>query len=198
MNKENIFAYQTKITKQERRKKLKQHSFVLWLTGLSGSGKSTIANALDDYLFKTDKLSYILDGDNIRSGLNNDLDFSDSGRHENIRRIGEAAKLFVDAGLIVITAFISPFKKERQLCKDLLEKNEFIEIYINCPLDICEKRDVKGLYKKARKGDIINFTGIDSPYEPPNNPDLTIDTSTHSIKECVKQITEYLTIMRGR
>ena len=189
---ENLFAYQIKIHKQARREKQQQHSFVIWLTGLSGSGKSTIANKLDEYLFKQGFNSYILDGDNIRSGLNKDLDFSDQGRHENIRRISETAKLFVDAGIIVITAFISPFRQERDLCRNLLEPNEFVEVYIDTPLSICELRDVKGLYKKARKKEIQNFTGIDSPYEPPKNPEITVPTENISIENSTKRIIDYI------
>lgn len=188
----NLTWHDHGITKMDRAKQKKQRPFLLWLTGLSGSGKSTIANALEQELFKLDHHSYILDGDNVRHGLNKDLGFSDEDRVENIRRIAEMSKLFVDAGMIVVTAFISPFKSERQLARDLLEDGEFVEVYVKAPLDVCEERDPKGLYKKARQGEIKNFTGIDSPYEEPASPELVLDNAANTVEENVAKIIEYL------
>tara|TARA_Y100000296_G_scaffold85372_1_gene121138 strand:+ start:3359 stop:3874 length:516 start_codon:yes stop_codon:yes gene_type:complete len=165
---------------------------VLWFTGFSGSGKSTIANALEHRLAELQQHTYLLDGDNVRHGLNKDLGFSDDDRIENIRRIGELSKLFVDAGLIVVTAFISPFKTERQLVRDLVDSEEFVEVYMSTPLETCEQRDPKGLYKKARAGEIKNFTGTDSEYESPENPEVVLDTSTMSVDECVDRVITYL------
>jgi adenylylsulfate kinase len=188
----NITWHHTAITKEQRRKRNGYHSCILWFTGLSGSGKSTIANAVSKKLFELGIQNYVLDGDNIRHGLNKDLGFSAEDRTENIRRIGEVAKLFVDSGQFVLTAFISPFAQDRQLVRQLVENDEFIEIYIKCPLGECEKRDPKGLYKKARNGEIHDFTGIDSPYEEPVSPELTIETHRYSIEECVDQVLVYL------
>lgn len=189
----NITWHETSVTKELRREKNKHHSNVLWFTGLSGSGKSTVANAVASRLFEMDIKSYVLDGDNIRHGLNSDLGFSEEDRKENIRRIGEVAKLFVDSGQIVLTAFISPFQADRQLVRDLLAEDEFIEVYIKCPIEACEARDPKGLYEKARKGVIPNFTGISSPYEEPINPELVIETNKYSVDECVEQVIAFLT-----
>ena len=158
---------------------------MLWFTGLSGSGKSTIANALEKALHERGIRTYILDGDNVRHGLNSDLGFTDAGRVENIRRIGEVAKLMVDAGVVVLTAFISPFRAERAMVRELFEDGEFTEIFVDTPLAIAEKRDPKGLYQKARRGEIPNFTGIDSPYEAPQNPEATLNTATLTLEECV-------------
>lgn len=180
------------VTKEDRQKLLGQKSPVIWLTGLSGSGKSTIANELSLRLQKLGKLSYTLDGDNIRMGLNKDLGFSEEDRKENIRRIAEVAKLLSDSGVIVITSFISPFIEERNKAKEIIGEENFIEVYISTPLDICEWRDPKGLYKKARKGEIPFFTGIDSPYEAPINPDITIQTDKYSPLQCSEQIEAYL------
>ncbi|GAF16195.1 LOW QUALITY PROTEIN: adenylylsulfate kinase [Bacillus sp. JCM 19046] len=187
----NIVWHQTSVKKTERQKQLKQKSCVLWFTGLSGSGKSTLANA-DHQLFKQGNASYVLDGDNIRHGLNKDLGFTDADRNENIRRIGEVSKLFVDAGTIVSTAFISPFQKDRDTVRALFEQGEFIEIYVNCSLEECEKRDVKGLYKKARQVRSPTFTGISSPYEKPDAPELVIETDNLSVDEAVQTILTYL------
>jgi bifunctional enzyme CysN/CysC len=192
INKNNISWFPTEINKQNRAELLNQKPVVLWLTGLSASGKSTLANALEKELFLRNKITYLLDGDNIRHGLNRDLGFSEEDRIENIRRIGEASKLFVDAGLIVITAFISPFKSDRKIVKNLFEEDEFIEIFINTPIEVCQKRDPKGLYKKALNGEIKNFTGIDSPYEAPENPNIEIKTAELSITESVEKIVNYL------
>ena len=191
-NNENIIHHNHEVTKQQRAKLKKQQPCVLWFTGLSGSGKSTIANALELKLNQLQKHTYLLDGDNIRLGLNKDLAFSDEDRIENIRRIGEVAKLFVDAGTIVLTAFISPFRKDRQSVRDLLNKDEFIEIYINTPLEVCESRDPKGLYKKVRQGKIVNFTGISSLYEAPTKADIYIQTDIMAVNDSVKLIIEYL------
>jgi len=188
----NITWHDAGITKVERREQNNHHSFVLWFTGLSGSGKSTVANAVAKALFDKSIRNYVLDGDNVRFGLNKNLGFSAEDRTENIRRIGEVSKLFVDSGQVVLTAFISPFQEDRAQVREILEGNEFVEVYVECPLEECEKRDPKGLYKKARSGEIRDFTGIDSPYESPANPELTINTSTQSVEECVQTVIEYL------
>ena len=185
---QNIQLQNLTINKNLREKINGHKGQVLWMTGLSGSGKSTIANELEKILYSQGKKTYILDGDNIRHGLNKDLGFTDKDRVENIRRVAEVAKLMCDAGLIVITAFISPFRLEREMARSLFEKNDFKEIYISTPLKVAEKRDPKGLYKKARQGKIPNFTGIDSIYEKPINPDLEIDTSKVSLSKAVKKI----------
>ena len=162
----------------------------LWMTGLSGAGKSTLANALEQELKKQGKHTYILDGDNLRHGLNSDLGFTEADRNENVRRAAEAAQLMADAGLIVIVGLISPFKKERDWARSLFKDNQFKEIYISTSLKECEQRDVKGLYQKARRGEVKDFTGIDSPYEPPENPDVIIDTQNKSVSDCVQLILE--------
>ena len=173
------------IDKDARRIQNRHSSKVLWFTGFSGSGKTTIANALEKRLHDDGIRTYILDGDNIRHGLNNDLGFTIPDRVENIRRVAEVAKLFVDAGVVVLTAFISPFKAERQAARDLFEDDEFIEIFVDTPLEVAEKRDPKGLYKQARKMRIPNFTGIDSPYEVPDNPNITLSTESNTVEELV-------------
>lgn len=180
------------ITKRERREQNGHHSFVLWFTGLSGSGKSTLANTVSKVLFDRQIRSYVLDGDNLRFGLNKDLGFSFEDRTENIRRIGEVAKLFVESGQIVLTAFISPFEEHRYQVRELLVRKEFVEVFVKCPIDECEKRDPKGLYSKARLGEIKEFTGIDSPYEEPVRPELIIETNKYSLVQCVEQIVNYL------
>jgi len=190
MEDKNIVWHNQHITKQDRAKRLNQTPKLIWLTGLSGSGKSTIANALEVKLHQLNYHTMLLDGDNVRFGLNKDLGFSDSDRVENIRRISEVAKLFIESGTIVITAFISPFRSEREYAKSILEDGEFIEVFIDTPLEICQQRDPKGLYKKALNGEIKNFTGIDSPYEAPLNPNITIQTD--SIEEAVDKIINYL------
>ena len=181
-----------KINKEDRNQLTGNRSFVIWFTGLSGSGKSTLANFLEQKLYNKGILTYILDGDNIRSGLNKDLDFSDEGRKENIRRIGEVAKLMTDAGIVVLTAFISPFREDRKTVRELMNKNDFIEMYVKCDLKVCEERDVKGLYSKARAGEIKDFTGIDSPYEEPENPEFVVDTTENSVEESVEWIFKFL------
>ena len=189
----NIHLQSLSITKELREKMNGHKGQVLWLTGLSGSGKSTIANALEKQLYAEGKKTYVLDGDNIRHGLNKDLGFTDKDRVENIRRVAEVAKLMCDAGLIVITAFISPFRTEREMARSLFQSDEFKEIFISTPLKIAEQRDPKGLYKKARSGEIPNFTGINSPYEKPIKPELTIDTSKTSVAQSVKKILGIIT-----
>ncbi len=179
----------------DRRKQRGHNSFVIWFIGLSGSGKSTLANLLEQQLYSKGYGTYILDGDNIRSGLNKDLDFTEDSRRENIRRIGEVARLMVDAGLITITAFISPLKKEREMIRQLVGAENYVEVFVDCPLEECEKRDVKGLYARARKGEISNFTGINSPFEKPENPALTVRTAEVSVEEGVRQI---MKVVEGR
>ena len=176
------------VSRDDRSQQKSQKPCLLWFTGLSGAGKSTVANALDYALFKMGKHTFLLDGDNVRHGLNKDLGFSDIDRVENIRRIGEAAKLFSDAGLIVLSAFISPFKSDRQIVRSLFLEGEFIEVFVSTPLTVCEERDPKGLYKKARAGEIKHFTGIDSDYEVPQSPEITLDTSKYSVEECAEQL----------
>lgn len=191
MNKDIVWHEHT--VSRSLKQELKGHqACVLWYTGLSGSGKSTIANAVEAKLFELGKHTYTLDGDNIRHGLNGDLTFSDKDRVENIRRIGEVSKLFVDAGLIVSTAFISPFLSDRQQARALLGEGEFIEVFIDTPIEVCEQRDPKGLYKKARSGEIKNFTGIDSAYEVPTEAEVHVKTADQSIEQSVDQIIEYL------
>ena len=189
---ENIVWHTQNITQKKRTKLLNQKACILWFTGLSGSGKSTIANALEEELYKRSIKTYLLDGDNVRHGLNKDLGFSELDRVENIRRVGEVSKLFVDAGLIVLTAFISPFKSDRQIARSLVHYDEFLEVFIDTSLEVCEKRDPKGLYKKARNGAIKNFTGIDSPYESPCEPQIHIKTNECSIKESIDLLISYL------
>lgn len=192
-NNNQIVWHNASITKQEYQQKNNHKSFIVWLTGLSGSGKSTIANAVSRDLFDNGYQVIVLDGDNIRHGLNKDLGFSDEDRQENIRRIGEVAKLFVEQGTVVITAFISPFQEDRQLVRDLVSDGEFHEVYVKCDLDVCEQRDPKGLYKKARSGEIRQFTGIDSPYEAPDNPELVLQTDKNDLEQCKSQLFTYLT-----
>lgn len=190
---ENITWQATKVDKQQRQARFGHKSAVLWFTGLSGSGKSTIAVELEKQLFERNINSYVLDGDNVRFGLNRNLGFSAEDRTENIRRIGEVSKLFVDAGTITLTAFISPYRADRDHVREILGDEEFIEVFVDTPIEVCEDRDVKHLYEKARRGEIKGFTGIDAPYETPNNPEITIDTSTQSLEASVQQIIDYLT-----
>jgi adenylylsulfate kinase len=188
----NITVHDLTVTKKDRQYVNGHKSCVLWFTGLSGSGKSTLANAVDHALFQQHYKSYVLDGDNIRQGLNSDLGFGIEDRKENIRRIGEVAKLFIDSGQIVSTAFISPFRTDRDVVRNMLEAGEFIEIFLNCPIQVCENRDPKGLYKKARKGEISDFTGISSPYEIPYNPEIIIETNQLTVEQSVHSILSYL------
>lgn len=188
----NIVWHPSLIKKEDREKLLGQKGIVIWFTGLSGSGKSTLAHAVEEMLHKMGRLTYVLDGDNIRHGLNKNLGFSPEDREENIRRIGEVAKLFSDAGVITMTAFISPYRKDRDQARALLPEGEFIEVFVKVPLEVAEQRDPKGLYKKARAGEIKEFTGIDAPYEEPLNPELVIDTSKLSLKESAQKVLDYL------
>lgn len=184
----NLHKQKYDYSRDDRNKHYGHSSFVIWLTGLSGSGKSTIANALQLELYRQDKKVYVLDGDNVRLGLNGDLGFSDTDRKENLRRIGEVAKLFVDAGLITICAFVSPLESDRQMLRDIIGVNDYFEVYISTPIEVCEDRDVKGLYKKARAGEIANFTGISSAYEAPEKPNLIVNTDSRTIEECVEEL----------
>ncbi|AGH43993.1 adenylyl-sulfate kinase [Paraglaciecola psychrophila] len=188
----NILWHQHDVDKARRAQAKKQKPCVLWLTGLSGSGKSTVANLLEKKLAENGKHTYLLDGDNVRHGLCGDLTFSDKDRVENIRRIGEVSKLFVDAGIIVLTAFISPFRTERDFCRRLLADGEFVEIFVDTPIEECEKRDPKGLYQKARQGDIKDFTGIDSPYEAPENAEITLAFSGQTAEQSAEQLFDLL------
>ena len=192
MKTENTVWHEQHISKEQRANLKSQTPCLLWYTGLSGSGKSTVANAVDALLFKLGCHSYLLDGDNVRHGLNGDLGFSDEDRIENIRRISEVSKLFLDAGLIVSTAFISPFTEDRARARAKLDSSEFIEVYIDTPISVCEQRDPKGLYKKARAGEIKDFTGIDSPYEVPEKSDLVIDTKKLSVDDSIEELFNYI------
>jgi adenylyl-sulfate kinase len=189
---DNIVWHNQHLAKRDRANQKQQTSSILWFTGLSASGKSTISNAVEKRLYELGHHTYLLDGDNVRHGLNKDLGFSDEDRVENIRRIGEISKLFADAGLIVLTAFISPFRSDRQMVRDLVEVGEFVEIHMATPLSVCEERDPKGLYKKARDGQIKNFTGIDSAYEAPDSPEITLNTAENDIDACVDIVISYL------
>lgn len=186
----NVFLEEHFISKNLRQENLKQKPMIIWFTGLSGSGKSTLANGLEKELFKRGLKTYLLDGDNLRHGLNSDLGFSKEDREENIRRVGHVASLMVDAGLIVITAFISPYEKERAFVRNLVKENEFIEIFVDTPLQVCEQRDTKGLYKKAREGLIKDFTGVNAPYEKPKNPEVHIQQE--EINDAIGKILEVL------
>jgi adenylylsulfate kinase len=184
----NTVWHNATVTRKRREQKNQHKSVVLWFTGLSGAGKSTLAHAVEEQLFQNGFNTFVLDGDNVRHGLCGDLGFSDVDRKENIRRISETAKLMLEAGVITLTAFISPFRAERAMARNLMPHGDFIEIHCYCPLTVCEQRDVKGLYKKARIGEIKNFTGISSPYEEPEKPELRIDTSSVSLAESVQQV----------
>ncbi len=188
----NIVWHDSEVTKVQRQKLSGHKSVIIWFTGLSGSGKSTISVALEKELYEQNIRSYRLDGDNIRHGLNNNLGFSSSDRTENIRRIGEVSKLMIDAGLITLTAFISPYEEDRNQVRQLVESNEFIEVYVKASLEVCENRDPKGLYKKARLNEIKGFTGIDSPYEQPKNPEVIIDTDILSVEQSVDKLLHFL------
>ena len=192
MKSSNVIYHQATVTRQRRNKLNGHRSVVLWFTGLSGSGKSTLAHALEEKLFQKGCRTFVLDGDNVRHGLNSNLDFSESDRTENIRRISEVSKLMLESGLIVMTAFISPFNKDRNEARKLISNDDFIEIYFKASLEVCEARDVKGLYKLARAGEIKNYTGIDSPYEEPENPELTINTNDETLDNSVSKILSFL------
>lgn len=191
MIQKNLVWHQHSIQRKEHALQKSQKPFLIWFTGLSGAGKSTIANALEVALFERSNHTYLLDGDNVRQGLNKDLGFSEKDRVENIRRIGEVSKLMVDSGLIVLSAFISPLASDRMIVRNLFQSGEFVEVYVSTSLDVCEERDPKGLYKKARDNIITNFTGISSPYEPPSDPEIQVDTGG-TIEESVEVIVNYL------
>jgi len=188
----NVVWHQSTIDRAQREKQNGHKSAILWFTGLSGSGKSTLAHAVEDRLHQSGCRTYVLDGDNVRHGLCGDLGFSDQDRVENIRRVGEVAKLFTEAGVITLTAFISPFIADRDRVRGLVEAGDFIEVYCQCALEVCEERDVKGLYKKARAGEIPEFTGINSPYEEPVNPEVLVDTAALSLEECVDKVIGFM------
>ncbi len=188
----DVVWHQVSVSQGEREAVNGHVGAVLWFTGLSGSGKSTVANAVDKMLHDIGCKTYVLDGDNVRHGLNGDLGFSDVDRVENIRRIGEVSKLFVDAGLLISTAFISPFILDREMVRSQLNHGQFVEVFIDTPIEICEQRDPKGLYKKARAGEIKNFTGIDSAYQYPSKPEIQVKTAKQSVEACAKQVVDYL------
>jgi adenylylsulfate kinase len=188
----NTIYHNATVTREMRNQLNSHKSAVIWFTGLSGSGKSTLAHSVEEELHNLDCRTFVLDGDNVRHGLSSNLTFSDNDRKENIRRIGESAKLMMEAGVISMTAFISPFKKDRNFVRQLLSQGDFIEIYCKASLETCESRDVKGLYKRARAGEIKNYTGIDSPYEAPDNPELVIDTEGESLEESVAKVIDFL------
>jgi len=189
----NVIWHPTLINKMDRQRLNQHKSCVLWFTGLSASGKSTIANEVEKRLHDMQVRSYLLDGDNIRKGLNKNLGFSPEDRKENIRRIGEVAALFVDAGLFVLTAFISPYREDRAMVRSLFPEGEFIEIHVHCPLEVCEQRDPKGLYQRARQQQIPEFTGITAPYEEPDQPELVLETDKQSVEDAAEQVIRYLT-----
>jgi adenylylsulfate kinase len=188
----NIVWHEATVTRERREKMNRHRAKLLWFTGLSGSGKSTLAHALEEELHQRGCRTYVFDGDNVRHGLCSDLGFSTEDRSENIRRIGEMAKLFVDAGVIALTAFISPIREDRERTRGLFPHGDFIEVFVSCPLEVCESRDVKGLYKKARSGEIANFTGISAPYDAPDNPEITIETQDREIEACVDELIKTL------
>ena len=192
MKSSNVIYHHASVTRQRRNKLNEHRSVVLWFTGLSGSGKSTLAHAVEEKLYQKGCSTFVLDGDNVRHGLNSNLDFSESGRTENIRRISEVSKLMLESGLIVMTAFISPFNKDRNEARKLISNDDFIEIYCKASLETCEARDVKGLYKRARAGEIKNYTGVDSPYEEPENPELIINTNDETLENSVTKILNFL------
>ena len=189
---ENVIPHTFSITKDQRHKLMGHKSILVWFTGLSGSGKSTIANALEKALFEKGVHTYLLDGDNVRNGLNNDLSFSPEGRSENIRRIAEVANLMVDAGIVVLASFVSPYREDRENVKKIVGYVNFVEVFVNTPIEECERRDVKGLYAKARAGEIKNFTGVDAPYEAPMAPDIEINTTLVSVEEAVAIILKFI------
>lgn len=195
MKSDNVVWHDNSVSREDRQQLHGHRSLILWFTGLSGAGKSTLANAVESKLHENGCSSMVLDGDNVRHGLCGDLSFSEDDRVENIRRIGEMAKLFIDAGVITLTAFISPFKSDRRRVRDLVGDGDFIEIYCRCSLETCEQRDVKGMYKKARRGEISEFTGISSPYEEPENAEIIVNTDEYSVDECVNQIISQLEAM---
>jgi adenylylsulfate kinase len=192
MNSPNVVYHRATVNRNRRQKLNKHKSVIIWFTGLSGSGKSTLAHAVEEELHQDGCRTFVFDGDNVRHGLCANLSFSEEDRHENIRRIGEMAKLFIEAGVIALTAFISPYRADRDRVRALVSENDFIEIYCNSPLEVCEERDVKGLYRRARKGEIKNYTGISSPYEEPEHPDLVLDTANETVETNVEKVLDML------
>jgi len=192
MKSTNIVYHNATVTRERRNRLNKHKSVVIWFTGLSGSGKSTLAHSLEEELHQLNCRTFVLDGDNVRYGLSSNLGFSNADRKENIRRIGEASRLMMEAGVITITAFISPFKGDRNMVRETLLDGDFIEIYCKASLDTCEARDVKGLYKRARAGEIKNYTGVDSPYEAPESPELVVNTEYESLEESVAKVIDFL------
>ena len=192
MNSSNVIQHRATVTRSRREQLNRHKSVIIWFTGLSGSGKSTLAHSVEEELHQSGCRTFVFDGDNVRHGLCANLSFSEKDRHENIRRIGEMSKLFIEAGVIALTAFISPFKIDRERVRALVSENDLIEIFCDSPLSICEERDVKGLYKKARTGEIKNYTGISSPYEKPEHPDLVVDTAVESVETNVENILKFL------
>lgn len=189
----NVVWQETRVRRADREAARGQRGAVLWFTGLSAAGKTTLATAVEERLHREGYATYMLDGDNVRHGLNRDLGFSAQDRDENIRRVGEVAKLFVDAGTIVLTAFISPYRKTRAEIRELMEREgDYIEVFVKCPLEVCEERDPKGLYERARAGEIANFTGIDDPYEEPEEPEVVVETHRHDVERCVREVMGYL------
>lgn len=189
---QNIHWHKKAVTQQDKEKRHGHKGFALWFTGLSGSGKSTIANEIEKRLFQQGMTTSVLDGDNIRLGLNGDLGFSQADRQENIRRIAEVAKLFTESGIVVLVPVISPYSEDRKKARDLFEKGKFIEVYVDCPLDVCQQRDPKGLYSKAKKNEVMHFTGIDAPYEEPKSPEIVLNTNLEPIDVSVGKIYQYL------
>lgn len=196
MRSTNTVWHNATVTRQRREQQNGHQSSLIWLTGLSGSGKSTLAHTIEESLHRRGCRTFVFDGDNVRHGLCADLGFSQADRTENIRRIAQMSRLFLDAGIIALTAFISPFRKDRELVRNLVGQDSFIEIYCHCPLEVCETRDVKGLYRRARAGEIKDFTGVSSPYEPPENPALVLETSSATLEECRNAVIDLL-IRRG-
>ena len=188
----NVVWHHATVTRERREAMNRHRSVILWFTGLSGAGKSTLAHAVEEHLYRIGCRTFVLDGDNVRHGLCGDLGFSAEDRVENIRRVGEVAKLFMEAGVVVLTAFISPFREDRNKVRAMVQPGEFIEIYCQCPIDVCERRDTKGLYKKARMGEITQFTGISSAYEPPDAPELVLNTAEMDLQDCVQKVMQVL------
>ncbi|GAB3535507.1 adenylyl-sulfate kinase [Pontibacter brevis] len=188
----HIIPHKHRINRKLRNKMKGHRSMVIWFTGFSGSGKSTLANALEEYLYEHGYHTFVLDGDNVRKGLNSDLDFSDESRKENIRRIGEVTKLMADAGLVVMSAFISPFKEDRERVREIAGEGNFVEVFVDCPVEVCEQRDTKGLYAKARKGEISNFTGISAPFEAPEDPAIHIQSDKEPLDVSVQKLISYI------
>jgi adenylylsulfate kinase len=191
-NNGNVVWHHATVTRKRREEQNRHRSVILWFTGLSGAGKSTLAHAVEERLYQMGCRTFVFDGDNVRHGLNSNLGFSPEDRKENIRRIGEMSKLFIEAGVIALTAFISPYREDREKVRKLVNKGDFIEIFCDCSIEVCERRDVKGMYARARRGEIREFTGVSSPYERPENPELSLDTGNMPLEKCVEGIVSYL------